>query len=271
MMKEHRPHGSAPTTLEADILKVRAFEMVTVLFYVEDLRQFIVHSIRFTDKLLGSIRLTNGETKTKEGKQMDLARAALVSEGIINQAESDELFDLINYRNLIGHQIHELTVDVGAYSNRTRLDPTTYEPIPAYDYTAAKRAKTLRLKVMEGMAGKFVMAVSMSSLEFEAAEKTYWAEIERLKKKINKGIERANKAITETNRAIRSVPESVRAMAQPYHARNIRENGSLTKAGRTCAFQLFDAKATPLAVAYMMRISLRSANRWFKKWQIQNG
>lgn len=266
-MKQHRPKGMAPTTWEADILKIRAFEMVMILFYLEDLRHFIIGSIHFTDKLHGLNRLTDGKPKTKEGKKMDLARAVLVSEGAISQAESDELFALVDYRNLIGHKIHELTVDVGAYSDLTHIDPETYKPIPAYDYTAAKRAKKLRLKVMKGMTARFVMQVSMSSLKFEAAEKTYLTEIERLKKRVNKGIEQTNKVIAETNRVIESIPGSVKATAQPYHPRNTRENGSLTKAGGSCAFQLFDAKATPLAVAYMMRISMRSASLWFDKWQ----
>jgi len=260
----------ALATWEADILKIRAFEMVMILFYIEDLRKFIMGSIHATDELHGSNRLTDGKPKTKEGKKMDLARAVLVSEGVISQSESDELHDLVDYRNLIGHKIHELTVDVGAYSDLTPLDPKTYKPIPAYDYTAAKRAKKLRSKVMDGMMGKFIMEMSMSSLEFEAAEKTYLSEIERLKKRVNEGIERANEVIAKTNRVIESVPESVKANAQPYHPRNTRENGSLTKEGRNCAFQLFDAEATPLAVAYMMRISLRSANLWFKKWQANN-
>ena len=42
MNKEHRPHGKAPTAWEADILKIRAFEMVLILFYMEDLRRFIM-------------------------------------------------------------------------------------------------------------------------------------------------------------------------------------------------------------------------------------
>lgn len=69
------------------------------------------------------------------------------------------------------------------------------------------------------------------------------------------------------NQIIKSIPKSVTEAAVPYHPRNTRENGSLTRAGGECAFQLFEAQATPLAVAYMMRISLRSANLWFKKWQ----
>ena len=47
MRKQHRPHGKAPTAWEADILKIRAFEMVLILFYMEDLRRFIMGSISF--------------------------------------------------------------------------------------------------------------------------------------------------------------------------------------------------------------------------------
>lgn len=266
-MKQHRPHGIAPTSWESGILKIRAFEMIMILFYIEDLRKFIIGSIQGSDIILGLDRLSDGKARTKEGKKMDLARGVLVSAGVINQTESDELFDLLDYRNRIGHVVQELTVDIGAYSNLSHRDPMTYEPISIYDYTAVKRAKQLRLKIRRGMTKKFEISMSMSSLMFEAAEKSYLAEIERLKMKVNKDIKKTNKLIAETNRVIKSIPESVLATAQPFHPRNTRENGALTKAGGNCIYQLYDAKATPLSVAYMMRISLKSAKFWFKKWQ----
>lgn len=37
-MERYRPHGRTVTTLEADVLKLRALEMVLVLFYVETLK-----------------------------------------------------------------------------------------------------------------------------------------------------------------------------------------------------------------------------------------
>ncbi len=267
MSKKHRPHGNAPTAWETDLLKIRAFEMVLILFYMEDLRRFIMGSIEATDKLHGMNRLNDGKPKTKEGKKLELARAVLVSDGVINQAESDELKELVDYRNIIGHTIHDLTVDVGAYSDLVRHDPKTFEPIPVYDYTAAKRAKALRQKVSKGMMKKFMMMASFDFLAFEAAEKTYIAETERLKKRVNKGIEKANKVIAETNRVITAIPKSVMELAQPGHPRNIKENGALSKRGAECVFQLFDAHATPLAVAYLMRISHRSAKHWFAKWK----
>ncbi len=267
MSKEHRPHGKDPTVWEADVLKIRAFEMVLTLFYMEDLRRFIMGSIEATDKLHGVNRLSDGKPKTKEGKKLELARAVLVSEDVIDQAESDELKELVDYRNIIGHTIHDLTVDVGAYSDLTRRDPETFKPMPVYDYTAAKRAKVLRQKVMTGMMKKFMMWSSFDFLAFEAAEKTYVAEIERLKKRVNQGIVKANKMIAETNRVIQTIPESVMESAQPGHPRNIKENGALSKRGADCIFQLFGAHATPLAVAYLMRISHRSATHWFTKWK----
>ena len=268
MNKEHRPHGKAPTAWEADILKIRAFEMVLILFYMEDLRRFIMGSIEATDKLHGLNRLSDGKPKTREGKKLELARAVLVSEGVIDQAESDELKELVDYRNIIGHTIHDLTVDVGAYSDLTRQrDPKTFKPMPLYDYTAAKRAKVLSEKVSKGMMKKFMMMASLDFLAFEAAEKTYIAEIERLKERVNKGIEKANKVIVETNRVIQAIPKSVMESAQPGHPRNIKESGALSKRGAECVFQLFEAHVTPLAVAYLMRISHRSAAHWFAKWQ----
>ena len=267
MRKQHRPHGKAPTAWEADILKIRAFEMVLILFYMEDLRRFIMGSIEATDKLHGVNRLSDGKPKTKEGKKLEFARAVLVSDGVINQAESDELKELVDYRNIIGHTIHDLTVDVGAYSDLTRHHPETFKPMPLYDYTAAKRAKVLSEKVSKGMMKKFIMMASLDFLAFEAAEKTYIAEIERLKKRVNQGIVKANKVIAETNRIMKAIPESVMESAQPGHPRNVKENGTLSKRGVECVFQLFEAQATPLAAAYLMRISQRSATHWFAKWK----
>ncbi|WP_233521097.1 MULTISPECIES: hypothetical protein [unclassified Simplicispira] len=53
------------------------------------------------------------------------------------------------------------------------------------------------------MMKKFVMMASLDFLAFEAAEKTYIAEIERLKKRVNQGIEKANKVIAETTASCR--------------------------------------------------------------------
>jgi hypothetical protein len=246
--------------LEADVLKLRAFEMVLVLFYMEDLKRSIIGAINFTDKF-------NNKSRLDSKKMMQSAREVLVAEGVISPAESEELYLLLDYRNTIGHQLHNLTVDVGAYADLTDIDPRTYKPVPAYDYTAAKRAAALCERVAKGMSSRFILPVSFDRLKFEAAERTYLAEIKRLKKKVNNGIDQFNKMIGSTNAAIERIPSLVLDSAQPDHPRNTRENGTLSKHGASCIFQLYEANATPLAVAYLMRISSRSATSWLNKWK----
>jgi hypothetical protein len=267
-LRQHRPQGPAPTVLEANVLKLRAFEIVLVLFYMEDLKRHIIASIGLSDFLDGQRidRLSDGKPKTKEGKKMELARAVLVAERVIDQDESDEIKDLLDYRNTIGHEIQQLTFDIGVYSELTRLTKGDLAPVVGYDSTAAKRAAELRLKVMKGMMGKFAMPVNFNSLAFQAAELTYIVEVKRLKAKVEKGIGQLRKFITETNQLIQGIPISVLESARPRHPDHQKANGNLTDSGKSCIFQLFDANATPYAAAHMMRISLKAANLWFKRW-----
>lgn len=260
-MKPHRPFGLAPTKLEADILKIRAFEMVLILFYVEDLKQFIIGSLESSfphSPLIPPL--------PQKGK-MEAARKILVAEGCITQADSDEIFRLMEYRNTVGHHIHSLTCDIGAYSELGDFDPKTFVPIQKYDYSAAKSAAQLRKSVSAGMTKKFALTLSFNGLRFEAAERVYLTEIKRLKSKVNTGIDGFNQSIAQTNAIIRKIPPAVFNQAQPGHPRHIRNNGTLSESGAGCLFQLYDAGATPLAASYLMRISVRSANSWRKKWE----
>lgn len=278
-MKKHRPYGPAPMKWEVDLLKLRAFEMVLVLFYIEDLKQFILNSLKFTNELAGILLPAKGqpicggqsEESKREGKRFELARQSLVTRGVISQTESDELLELVDYRNTVAHEVQQLTVDIGAYSHLTKFYSATFEPIPQYDYSAAKRAKQIREKISQGMAAKnYVLPASFRSLQFDAAERTYITEIERLRKTVNKGIDQVNKIIAGTSEVIASIPEETLNSAQPGHPRNTKANGTLSKQGELCVFKLYEAKATPLAVAHLMRISHGAASRWFKKWLLMS-
>lgn len=237
--------------------------MVLILFYMEDLKALIIESVETTRKI-------NGTATSAPKIKMDAARKLLVAEGCISQAESDEIFRLVDYRNTIGHQIHALTCDIGAYSELGDFDPKTYEPVCKYDYSAARSAGQLRKKVSEGMARKFCLRVNFNSLRFEAAERIYLIEIQRLTRKVNKRIRQLNETLKVTAAVIREIPKSVVDRVQPSHPRNIRNNGTLSEFGASCVFELYDADVTPLAVAYLMRISARSANNWHKKWRRAN-
>jgi uncharacterized protein YutE (UPF0331/DUF86 family) len=167
--------------LEKNILKYRAFEMVLVLFYIEDLKSFILHSIDASDRVTGRTQRIPEGTKNRLPKAFKI----LVDDGVITQAESDEIQRLIEYRNEIGHRIQELTVDVGTSEiAKTMRDLKGVK----YDHYARKKLKAFRKELPRRMQGRYVLSLSNREQMFEAAEATYEQEISRLSKRITEQV-----------------------------------------------------------------------------------
>ncbi|MGB8663623.1 MAG: hypothetical protein WCD24_02520 [Serratia inhibens] len=266
-MGRHRPHGRTVTTLEADVLKLRALEMVLVLFYVENLKDFIISSVKVTKRLRKIIDSTKPTTNDKKQFSFKEAHELLISEGVITQEESLQLREMIDYRNTIGHEIHRITIDVGAYSNLAEHDLPNGHKIAKYNYSAVQHIQNLRKTVQRKMMeNSFCFELSFDTLAFSAAEQTYLKEIKRLKKKVNDGIDNLNVTIEATNEIIHKIPREVMDSIQPGHPKNTKRNGTFSPEGTKGMFMLYDAKATPLAAAYIMRISYRTASKWYKKW-----
>lgn len=101
---------------------------------------------------------------------------------------------------------------------------------------------------------------------FEAAEKSHLLEIKRLKKKISKQVEQYKQQVDTTNQVIRSISQDLLDAAQPYHPKHYKRNETLTESGISCVNQLFGAGATPLAVAHLMKISLKSSRKWHRRF-----
>ncbi|MCU1788599.1 hypothetical protein CUU54_06965 [Pectobacterium polaris] len=266
-MERHRPHGRTVTTLEADLLKLRALEMVLVLFYVENLKDFIISSVNVTKRLRKIIDSTKITTNNEEQISFKKAHELLISEGVITQEESLQLREMIDYRNTIGHEIYKITIDIGAYSNLAEYDLPNENKIAKYNYSAVQHIQNIRKKVERKMMEKsFCFELSFDTLAFDAAEQTYLKEIKRLKKKVNTGIDKLNITIEATNKIIRNIPREVMDTIQPGHPKNTKNNGTFSPEGTKGMFMLYDAKATPLAAAYIMRVSYRTASKWYKKW-----
>ena len=269
-MKSHRPNGSFPSALEANELKLRAFEMILIIFYIEDLRRFILGAVRATDVLLKQddrLRHRDEDDKEKapsESKIMRMATKVLVDAAVISKSEKKELVTLINYRNAIGHEPHQLTVDVGSYSELAKTGKNSRR----YDHTILERVQNMRGKIHKEVGKKFAIPLNFDCLMFEAAEKSYLLEIKRLKKKISKQVEQYKAEINTTNQVIRAIPKDVLHAAQPYHPKHYKRNGTLTDSGISCVNQLFEAGATPLAVAHLMKISLKSSRKWHSKFRL---
>ena len=49
------PHGSRLPALESNIVKYRAMEMILVIFHAEELRRFIIATVRVTDSIRSAL------------------------------------------------------------------------------------------------------------------------------------------------------------------------------------------------------------------------
>ena len=161
--------------LEKNILKYRALQMVLLLHQVESLKNFVIGSIKSSDRSRAGRqkpKLPNGEKKVAKK-----AWEILVEEAIITQEESLDIQKIIDIRNQIGHSIHDLVTDISAPWYKSSEDPV-------YDYFALERFEVYREKISEQMSRKFTLQISLRELTFEEAEKTYKEELARLHKRI---------------------------------------------------------------------------------------
>lgn len=244
--------------LERNLLKLRALEMILVLFYVEDLRNLVIASIQATDSIAhpDAGRLGPG-TKNLQQRAWEI----LVEERVISARDSSEIQELISYRNLIAHQVHQLTADIAPSVPQA-------EP-PAFNHGALVKIRQIRQKVISGLQATFVVSVSFRSLQFESAERTYNTEIESLKRKIEPEILRRNEEINDANRSIEALPSGLLEDLQLYHPKNRKRNGALSDFGISGVEKLLQNGATPMAIGHLMNLSIESIRRHRKKFNIE--
>ena len=138
---------------------------------------------------------------------------------------------------------------------------------PRYDYDALKRIRSYRSLVHERARSHYVMTLTGAPLLFESAEKTFEGELRRLRRKITDQIRRRRQK-DATIRAELSLKGTEFTDAwHPDHPENQYESGRLTKRGVEICYRLFDAGKSPLAVAYLMHISLRAARKRQGQWR----
>lgn len=259
-MEKRFPRDNRLSALEKNELKRRALEMVLVLFYVEDLKHFVVESIRATDQVCGFA--DGGRLPPDTKKLYEKAWAILVEAGVLSQQESDELRGLVDYRNLVAHQTHALTADVGRYASLRVTDDAAQ-----YQDGALERVQYFREKLSSEMSRKFVLSISFRGLNFEAAERTYLEELATLERKLRRQVQDARVEIDRANDQILALRQSgMLSKLEPGHPDQINLNGQLSDKGVRCCRELFSAGASPLVVAHVMRISLRAATRQHRSW-----
>ncbi len=267
-MRDRHPKGLQLPALEQNILKYRALEMVLILFYAENLREFVLSTIRATDRSRdgGTDRLPDG-SKDVYKKMWRI----LISEGIITKTESDEIEALVNFRNDIGHRVHQLTLDVSREPMARDFAKFLETKGKKYDYGARKGLKDYRAKLSQRMQSKYVMELSFDPLFFEPAEKAYEQELTRLDRKIRRQIEARKKEYASLNAELPVEELGLVGETDPRYPANKTRSGTLSSRGIEICYRLFDANRSPLAVAHLMRISYRAAVKRRRAWEKAGG
>lgn len=261
------PLGSTLPALEQNILKHRALEMILVIFYAEELRREVLDPIQTTDGWLARVKKGHVQRAPKGVKNpVDKALNALVADGAISAQDKKEIVELIDYRNLVAHQLHIMLAD---------LSPTRYardlamfgSDVPKYKYEAIKRLQHYRRligKLYETHG--YVTTLSMNSLLFEAAEKTFLAELKRLNRKIVRLLKERHGAIKKLNAEMSLKGTGLEGEYDPYHPRNHYKDKRLTKRGVEICYRLFDLGKSEMAVAHLTRLSLLAVKKRKKMW-----
>jgi hypothetical protein len=264
------PLGSRLPALEQNILKLRAMQMLLVMFYAEELKRSVLDLIQTTDGLMSRLQ---GRKKSQERvpkgtkNAVDKALKALVADCAITVTEKKDIVELIDYRNIIGHQMHNLLVDVS--TERVAREMITYIPdrVPKYDYSAVKRLQHLLKRIDELFrTHHYTSTFNFNRLFFRSAEKTFLVEIKRLDRKILRlsNIRRAE--IKSLNAEFSLKGTGLDGDLHPRDPLSRYDNGRLTRLGVEICYRLFDMGKSTMAVAHITGLSLVAVRKRQRMW-----
>lgn len=259
------PLGSRLPALECNLLKLRSAQMVLVLFYAEQLKAMVLSLIQGTDRFLartGRVERVPKGTKNPVGKCLD----ALEVDGALSADEKAEIRRLIDYRNSVGHDIHELVADITTERSVRRSLAFMPDSFARYDYEAVERLQHF-LKLLRERQGThhYIGTLGFDGLQFRSAEQVFLKEIELLRRKIAKQWKARQQQIDVLNEEMRSaVIEN--EVTNPRHPANQYDDGRLTRRGQEVCYRLFDQGLSPTAVAHLMGLKLTSARIRQRRW-----
>lgn len=263
-MRTHFPDGKYLPALERNILKFRAFQMALILFHTENLKSFVLGSIRATDRLKKTY--SGGVERLPEGtkKVYEKAWQILVDDGIITKDQCDDIQSIINYRNDIAHRMYQLTCDIKCDEI---VDSFAKYHSTKYDYTALDRLARYKKKIIHAIKKKYVVVLSYDDYLFNSADQAYRDELRGLEAKIDKQFKERERKCKRINQEVNNLSQSEWHKIFPEYSLNKQGSGKLTKRGIACCLRLFDNGLSPEAVAYVMRVSNICAKRWYCRWQ----
>lgn len=288
------PRGGRPAALELNILRYRAAEGALYLFYTEEVRSFMLDNVYpqavkdpAAQPLMDAERAKTLSVEDAQalrrrfaqmraqGKKLKTAFAHAIKIGMFTEAEADELTELLEYRNEIAHRIHLVMLDVSRdYFAADYLSFTA----PTYKHDALDRLRAYSGSLWQRTrALRLTYSVGIDAMSFEFAQRAYESELLRLDRRIQAQIGRGRaraKAIS-AELDLRGT-ELVGDLAPRFPANHrpdrvygddyVPASGHLTKRGVEICYRLYDLGKSPIAVAYLMGMTLRSAERRRRGW-----
>ena len=263
------PLGSRLPALERNLIRLRAFHMILILFYAEELKRDVLDTIQATDHLSATQRVPK-----RIKNPVDKALEALVADKAITAAEKKEIVGLIDYRNAIGHQIHNLLADLGAEKVvRWVLEYAASNPkIPKYRYDALPRLRHYRAKI-NGLyrTHHYIRTIDHDHLLFGLADKVFLEEIKRLDKRIQQLMAVRSSEIKIINAELSLAGTDLTGQWHPAGPYSKYDDGRLTRIGAEICYRLFDMGKSPFAIAHLCRMSLAAARRRQRQWSSLGG
>ncbi len=216
----------------------------------------------------------------KQGKKLKVAFGYAIKTRLMTEAEANELQDLLDYRNDIAHRIHLVMADV----SRTAFaaDHLAFTP-PTYKGDALDRLRGYRRSLWDRTHSWVLTDRAWNGMLFELAEEVLKSDLKRLDRLIKAQIarERARVAAISAELNLHGTellgdlsprfPPNHRPGRQGYGDDYEPPSGHLTARGVEICFRLFDLGKSPIAVAYLMGISLRAAKNRQKGWAKAGG
>lgn len=263
------PFGSHLPALERTVLRVRAIEMILILFYAEELKRSVLDCIRTTDRLRKAQRIPDGTRKP-----VDKALDILVADRAISSIEKKEIVELIDYRNAVGHEIHTLFADLS--SERVARNFTKYalsnQKHRHYRSDALARLKHFRARFNNlYRTHHYARTINMNPLMFEMAERFFSDEIKRLEQHLPAKIKIRLANIHNLNRELSLKGSGLDGQWSPAGPYSKYDDGRLTKIGIEICYRLFEIGKSDLAVAHLMRISLVAVRKRRNQWAESGG
>lgn len=262
------PFGNRLPALEQNILKRRAMEMALILFHAEDLRRAIIGPVRSSGHLMAQLKGDPSLDILPQGTKDEFKKAAqkLVKDGVISQEEAKEIRSLIDYRNVVAHDIQHLTLDLS--NDRYVRETLPYRPKneKRYDAKALQRLKHFNREITKRTWSRYAVPLDMAALEFRAAEATFEAEIQRLNRKIKRQTVERRKLVEQLQSECSLKGLGLAGDLYPRDIRMKYDGGRLTARGIEIMFRLFDHDRSAMAVSIIMDVTVETVRRRYQDW-----